>query len=245
MNDLIYPDWKVPKFIRAIQTTRKGGYSVGRNYGKFNLSHHVGDEHNSVNLNIKQLIDILPNDICWIEQVHGKKIIQLPKNITSSKADACYTKDKNVICAVRTADCLPIFITDIRGTFVLCIHAGWRGLGMGIIEEAINKINSSNDLIVWFGPCISQENFEVGHDVYEFFNKYDKNCISAFIEKSKDKFSFSLTKAAELKLKSLGVQFIYGNGITQNYCTYNEVDKFYAYRRDKLTGRMASLLWIE
>jgi YfiH family protein len=245
MNDLIYPDWKVPKFIRAIQTTRKGGCSVGRNYGKFNLSHHVGDEHNSVNLNIKQLMDIVPNDICWIEQVHGKRIIQLPKNIASSKADACYSKDKNVICAVRTADCLPILITDIRGTFVLTIHAGWRGLGIGIIEKAINKINSPNDLIVWLGPCISQENFEVGHDVYEFFNKNDKNCISAFIEKSKDKFSLSLTKAAELKLKSLGVQFIYGNGITQNYCTYNDVDKFYSYRRDKLTGRMASLLWID
>ena len=184
MNDFIFPDWKVPSFIRAIQTTRKGGYSVGPNYGKLNLSHHVGDEHNSVNLNIKQLMDIVPNDICWIEQVHGKKIIQLPKNIASSKADACYSKDKNVICAVRTADCLPILITDIRGTFVLTIHAGWRGLGIGIIEEAINKINSSNDLIVWLGPCISQENFEVGHDVYEFFNKNDKNCISAFIEKS-------------------------------------------------------------
>ena len=245
MNDFIFPDWKVPSFIRAIQTTRKGGYSVGPNYGKFNLSHHVGDEHNSVNLNIKQLMDIVPNDICWIEQVHGKRIIQLPKNIASSNADACYSKDKNVICAVRTADCLPILITDIRGTFVLTIHAGWRGLGIGIIEEAINKINASNDLIVWLGPCISQENFEVGHDVYEFFNKNDKNCISAFIEKSKDKFSLSLTKAAELKLKSLGVQFIYGNGITQNYCTYNEVDKFYSYRRDKLTGRMASLIWME
>lgn len=245
MNDFIFPDWKVPSFIRAIQTTRKGGYSVGPNYGKFNLSHDVGDEHNSVNLNIKQLMDIVPNDICWIEQVHGKRIIQLPKNIASSKADACYSKDKNVICAVRTADCLPILITDIRGTFVLTIHAGWRGLGIGIIEEAINKINSSNDLIVWLGPCISQENFEVGHDVYEFFNKNDKNCISAFIEKSKDKFSLSLTKAAELKLKSLGVQFIYGNGITQNYCTYNDVDKFYSYRRDKLTGRMASLIWME
>ena len=245
MNDLIFPDWKVPSFIRAIQTTRKGGYSVGPNYGKFNSSHHVGDEHNSVNLNIKQLMDIVPNDICWIEQVHGKRIIQLPKNIASSKADACYSKDKNVICAVRTADCLPILITDIRGTFVLTIHAGWRGLGIGIIEKAINKINSSNDLIVWLGPCISQENFEVGHDVYEFFNKNDKNCISAFIEKSKDKFSLSLTKAAELKLKSLGVQFIYGNGITQNYCTYNDVDKFYSYRRDKLTGRMASLIWME
>ena len=245
MNDFIFPDWKVPSFIRAIQTTRKGGYSVGPNYGKFNLSHHVGDEHNSVNLNIKQLMDIVPNDICWIEQVHGKRIIQLPKNIASSKADACYSKDKNVICAVRTADCLPILITDIRGTFVLTIHAGWRGLGIGIIEKAINKINSSNDLIVWLGPCISQENFEVGHDVYEFFNKNDKNCISAFIEKSKDKFSLSLTKAAELKLKSLGVQFIYGNGITQSYCTYNDVDKFYSYRRDKLTGRMASLIWME
>jgi len=245
MNDFIFPDWKVPSFIRAIQTTRKGGYSVGPNYGKFNLSHHVGDEHNSVNLNIKQLMDIVPNDICWIEQVHGKRIIQLPKNIASSKADACYSKDKNVICAVRTADCLPILITDIRGTFVLTIHAGWRGLGIGIIEKAINKINSSNDLIVWLGPCISQENFEVGHDVYEFFNKNDKNCISAFIEKSKDKFSLSLTKAAELKLKSLGVQFIYGNGITQKYCTYNDVDKFYSYRRNKLTGRMASLIWME
>lgn len=245
MNDLICPDWKVPKFIRAIQTTRKGGYSVGPNYRKLNVSHLVGDEHNSINLNIKQLIDIVPNDICWMEQVHGKKIIQLPKNIASIKADACYSKDKNVICAVRTADCLPILITDIRGTFVLAIHAGWRGLGMGIIEEAINTINPSNDLVVWLGPCISQENLEVGHDVYEFFNKCDKNCISAFIEKSKDKFSLSLTKAAELKLKSLGVKFIYGNGITQSYCTYNDVDKFYSYRREKLTGRMASLIWME
>ena len=245
MNDFIYPDWKVPNFIRAIQTTRKGGYSIGANYGEFNLSHHVGDEQSSVNLNIKQLIDNVPNNICWINQVHGKKIIQLPKNIASSKADACYSKDKNVICAIRTADCLPILVTDIRGTFVLTIHAGWKGLGMGIIEEAINKINSPNDLIVWLGPCISQENFEVGHDVYEFFNKYDKNCISAFIEKSEGKFLLSLTKAAKLKLKASGVQFAYGNGITQNYCTYNDKDTFYSYRRDTITGRMATLIWME
>lgn len=245
MNDFIYPDWKVPNFIRAIQTTRKGGYSVGANYEKFNLSHYVGDDQNSVNLNIKQLKDNVPNDIFWIEQVHGKKLIQLPKDITSRKADGCYSKEKNVICAVRTADCLPILITDTRGTFVLTIHAGWRGLGMGIIEEAINKINSSNDLIVWLGPCISQENFEVGLDVYEFFNKYDKNCISAFIEKSKGKFLLSLTKAAKLKLKASGVQFAYGNGITQNYCTYHDADTFYSYRRDTVTGRMATLIWME
>ena len=116
---------------------------------------------------------------------------------------------------------------------------------MGIIEEVINKINTPNDLIVWLGPCISQENFEVGHDVYEFFNKYDKNCISAFIEKSEGKFLLSLTKAAKLKLKASGVQFAYGNGITQNYCTYNDADTFYSYRRDTITGRMATLIWME
>ena len=152
-------------------------------------------------------------------------------------------KHENLGLVVKTADCMPIFLKDKKR--IGAVHAGWRGLGMGIIEEAINKINSSNDLIVWLGPCISQENFEVGFDVYEFFNKYDKNCISAFIEKSKGKFLLSLTKAAKLKLKDLGVQLVYGNGITQNYCTYNDADTFYSYRRDTVTGRMATLIWIE
>ncbi len=245
MSNFIYPDWKVPNFIRAIQTTRKGGYSVGDCYGGLNLSHHVGDKHNSVNLNIKQLKDKVHNEISWIEQVHGKKVIQLPKKLSPNEADACFSKDKNIICAVRTADCLPILITDIKGTFVAAVHAGWKGLGMGIIEEAITRIKSPNDLIVWLGPCISQKNFEVGHDVYEFFYKYDKNIKPAFIEKSKDKLLLSLTKAAEIKLKTLGAQLIYGNGITQNYCTFDDVDTFYSYRRDTFTGRMASLLWME
>jgi YfiH family protein len=245
MNDLIYPDWKVPSFIRAIQTSKKGGFSVGSNSGKFNLSQNVEDEYSSANSNIKQLEDKVPNDITWIEQVHGKKVIQLPINRSSNEADACYSKDKNVICAVRTADCLPILMTDIKGTFVSAIHAGWRGLGMGIIESSINKINSPNDLIVWLGPCISQENFEVGRDVYKFFYKYDKKSISAFIEKPNGKFILSLTKAAEIKLKGLGVPFIYGNGITQNFCTFNDVNNFYSYRRDSLTGRMVSLVWME
>ena len=119
------------------------------------------------------------------------------------------------------------------------------GIGRGIIENSIKQINSPNELIAWLGPCISQEKMEVGKEVYNFFQGYDKNTCEAFKEKSKDKLSLNLTSAAKIKLIKLGVQLIYGNSITQHYCTFKEPDKFFSYRRDKITGRMASLIWID
>ena len=244
-EDIIYPDWEVPSFIRAIQTTRKGGYSLGKKFGEFNLSKKVGDEESNVTLNISLLKKILPNNLNLIEQVHGIDIIELSPNPTTLQADASYTRNIGEICTVLTADCLPILITDTKGSFVSAIHAGWKGLGRGIIENSIKQINSPNELIAWLGPCISQEKMEVGKEVYNFFQRYDKNTCAAFKEKSKDKLSLNLTSAAKIKLMKLGVQLIYGNSITQHYCTFKEPDKFFSYRRDRITGRMASLIWID
>ena len=244
-SNIISPDWKVPDFIKAVQTNRKNGFSVDNKFKSFNLSNDVGDNERYVALNMRQIRSSIPDNFTFIKQNHGKEVIKLPNSKASLLADACYTNNKNVVCTILTADCLPIIITDNKGSFVSAIHAGWKGLGMGIIENAINKINSPNPLIAWLGPCICQEKFEVGLEVYDFFYNYDKNIDTAFKPKSKKKLLLSLTKAAKIKLKNYGVENLYGNSITQNFCTYKESNKFFSHRRDGVTGRMATLVWIE
>jgi len=243
MNEnFIIPKWPAPANIRAIQTTRKGGISL-ENYSSLNLSSNVGDIEKHVEGNYKKLLSFLPSGPLWLNQIHSDKSEELPSN-SDLNCDASYTYHKKIVCAVRTADCLPIFITNFEGTFVSLIHAGWKGLLHGVIEKTINKINSPSEIIVWLGPCISQESFEVGNNIYDLFRNKDSNTKKAF-KLLKNRYYLDLAIAAKLKLNYLNIKNISGAGITEDFCTFKDNKNFFSYRRDGDTGRMASLLWID
>ena len=233
-----------PKFfdldnIKMIQTTRHLGFSKGR-FDSFNLSSSVGDNNDHVDKNENLLLKKVPN-LQWIFQEHGNKVVELPSN--NLIGDAVFTKKKNIVCAVRTADCLPILLTNKNMSFVAAIHAGWRSLALGIIENTIISISSNSEVYAWLGPSISIENYEVGKEFYNYFMNIDDDLNNAFL-KIDDKYKFSLPIAARIKLNKIGVNKIYGSTVDQDFCTFNDDKRFYSYRRDKTTGRMASMIWI-
>ena len=237
----ILPKWPAPQNIKAIQTTRKGGVSLG-NYSSLNLSNNVGDVEHHVNANHNKLLDFVPSNPFWINQIHSNKAVKLPSK-NDLDCDASFTFDKKIVCSIRTADCLPIFLTNVDGNFVALIHAGWKGLLNGVIENTINKINSKLEIIVWLGPCINQESFEVGKDLYKLFINQDTNTKAAF-KLLGGKYFLDLALAARLKLNYNNIHNISGVGITEDFCTFRDEENFFSYRRDGETGRMASLLWI-
>lgn len=215
----IYPNWDVPENIKSFQTTRK--------------TKNINFLKNEIDLNFN-----------FINQEHGNKSIKLPNNLKSN-ADAVFTYEEKTICAVQTADCLPIILTDKVGSFVAAIHAGWRGMSMGIIEKTIQKINNQGEIIAWLGPCISQSNYEVGEDVFKSFLENDKNISSAFKPIENNKFLFSLSTAAISKLNNLSVFQITGMDTTDKFCTFEQESIFYSYRRGDTAGRIATFIWKE
>jgi polyphenol oxidase len=237
-DPFIIPEWKVPENIKAIQTIRINGFS-SKGFSSFNLSESCGDNLNDVSKNIYKLKSYLPVSPKWLNQTHSSKVIRLPNQL--SDADASYSRSKKTICTILTADCLPILLTDTLGSFVASIHAGWRGMAFGVIENTFKKIGISSKAIVWLGPCISKKNFEVGLDVYDIYIKRDPRTAICFDYKGNGKFNFDLILAAKIKLKNLGVL----NVSSINKCTFDDSDNFFSYRRDGNTGRMASLVWID
>ena len=242
IEEFIIPKWPAPENIRAIQTTRNGGISL-RQFSSLNLSNDVGDIEEHVKDNYKKLLNFLPSDPFWLNQIHSDKSEEIPSKKVLN-CDASYTYNKKTVCAVRTADCLPIFLTNFDGSFVSLIHAGWKGLLNGVIEKTINNISSSSEIIVWLGPCIGQESFEVGNDVYDLFRNKDSNTKKAFklLEK---RYYLDLANLARLKFNALNIINISGAGITEDFCTFKDKKNFFSYRRDGKTGRMASLIWID
>ena len=226
-----------------MQTLRAGGKSEGK-YKSFNLAAHVNDEISSINSNRELLDQFLPSSPRWLNQTHSIDVIELPS--PSLNGDASYTTNINMVCVVQTADCLPLLVTNKKGTIVAAIHAGWRGLLNGVIENTIHKMNMSpNELLVWLGPAIGQKHFEVGADVKNNFCEKDQEAEKAFRAISDQKWLADIYHLAKLRLKASGVTAIYGGSVTDEYCTYaNEAD-YFSYRRDGETGRMASLIWIE
>ena len=225
--------------VTMIQTTRLGGASQG-NFESLNLSLDVNDNSKDVLKNLKYIQSISPK-IQWINQVHGCNVIELPSSETI--ADSVFTRIKNTVCAVRTADCLPILLTNEKGSVVAAIHASWRSMGAGIIEKTIKSINSDSQIYAWLGPSIGVENYIVGQDVYDFYKHNDPSILNSFVMYGK-KYKFCLPTAAKKKLTNLGVSKIFGSTIDEGFCTYNDNARFFSYRRDKVTGRMASLIWI-
>jgi hypothetical protein len=241
----IYPDWPAPDKVKALCTVRLGGVSQPP-YDSFNLAMHVGDDQQHVAANRKRLVEQagLPAAPFWLNQVHSNQAIELCSTspVWSSQipptADASYTRRSGIVLSVMTADCLPILLCNTQGTWVAAIHAGWRGLAAGIVSKTVQAYRGNGPLLAWLGPAISQDAFEVGAEVLQAFVVNNRDAERHFIRQGQ-KYHADLYALARDQLRSLGVT-PYGG----NFCTYHDKERFFSYRRDGETGRMASLIWI-
>lgn len=243
MLNLITPDWPAPKNIKAFTTTRIGGYSQAP-YDSFNLAIDIGDDHPENIIRNRALLKEhlrLPGEPVWIKQIHGINVIQADSPATDFIADASFTYQPNVVCAITTADCLPLLVTDQTGSCVAAIHAGWHGLAAGVIEATLKKLDvPRNQLLIWLGPAIGPEAFEVGEEVYQQFVDHDMQAKQAFKRNSNGRWLANIYLLAKQRFLAQGVTQIFGG----EFCTYTDKKHFYSYRRDQQTGRMASLIWL-
>jgi YfiH family protein len=248
-TNYITPNWPAPANVRACITTRVGGVSTAP-YASNNFGLHVGDDPQKVTQNRAALSANLQltKTPQWLEQVHGIKVVKAKSDGLVRTADGSYSSEIGQACLVMTADCLPILLCDQAGTQVAAIHCGWRSLAKGISAQVLDKFSTPRkNILAYLGPAISQPHFEVGVDVLEAFFKSARSpehadaIASAFISAKRPlHFYGDIYALARAELNALGITQIYGG----DYCTYAESDRFYSYRRDGVTGRMASLVWL-
>jgi len=239
-NSWITPGWPAPANVRALCTTRNGGVGSAP-YASFNLGDHVGDDPLSVARNRSLLRARLPAEPLWLQQVHTSNVAEADRATGIPQADASVARRQNRVCAVLTADCLPILLCDRHGTVVAAAHAGWRGLAGGVIEATIAAMGADPAaLMAWLGPAIGPTAFEVGGEVRDTFLAHDENAASAFVAHGDGKWLADLYRLARLRLTRSGIDQISGG----EYCTYRDEQRFFSYRRERTTGRMASLIWL-
>lgn len=239
----IEANWNAPPRIRAGTTTRIGGTSKPP-FNTFNLAGHVGDSEETVVANRRRLVSLLnlPTEPCWPKQVHGNRVIHSRQLTEFPHADGTWTNREGVVCAVLTADCLPLLLCDRKGQLVAAVHVGWRGLSSNIVGSAFNSINvDPANLLAWIGPYISAEYYEIGADVRSACLKVVPDAANAFIPSRTSHWHADLGLMVRMQLTDAGVTDISESG----YCTYNDPHRFYSYRRDGKTGRTASLIWID
>ncbi|OBS94596.1 multi-copper polyphenol oxidoreductase [Vibrio tasmaniensis] len=244
---MIIPDWNAPKNVKAFASTRFDGCSTGA-YQGFNLGMHVGDDALLVESNrtwLKQQSN-MPTAPVWLNQTHSTDVVTVLEPVANVlDADGAFTTAKGVVCSAMTADCLPVILTDTKGTQVAAVHAGWRGLAGGILENAVAKfsnLDSDNQIIAWLGPAIGKDAFEVGNDVLDAFVRFDPQAKLAFKAKSEPgKWLANMSQLATQRLMKVGVTSV----TDSNLCTYADSDAFYSYRRDGITGRQATFIWLE
>lgn len=239
--EMVIPNWNAPKNVKAFSSTRIGGFSLAP-YEGLNLGTHVGDDSSLVERNRNWLLQQaqLPAMPIWLNQTHSTNVIEVSSSTNDIlDADGLFTQHPNVVCSAMTADCLPVLLTNTAGTQVSAVHAGWRGLANGIIENAVAQF--SGDVIAWLGPVIGPLAFEVGHDVYQAFVDVDVKAFHAFSAKGDGKWLANMSQLAILRLNQCGVEQVFDSGL----CTYQDPARFYSYRRDGITGRQASFVWIE
>lgn len=240
VSDWIRPDWPAPANIRALVTTRHGGVSGGP-YASMNLGTHVGDEPAAVAENRAILRRELPAEPRWLEQVHGIEVVEGEAAHGLPRADACIARTPGIVLAVMTADCLPVLLTDRAGSVVGIAHAGWRGLVSGVIESTIAAMKVAPDeLIAWLGPAIGPASFEIGGEVRDAALAAQPAAAQAFVACAAGKWLADIYQLARLRLVRAGISHVSGG----NFCTVHDSDRFFSYRRDRETGRMASLIWI-
>ncbi|MBP9743640.1 MAG: peptidoglycan editing factor PgeF [Burkholderiales bacterium] len=242
----ITANWNAPKHVKTLITTRIGGVSTG-NYNSFNLAMDIGDNSQLVLQNRQILNSHLPHHPYWLKQIHSNQVIHLEQpGITAEiipEADASITLLPQNVCVVMTGDCLPILLTDIMGSFVAAVHAGWKGLYKEIIVKTL-KLSQTNpqNILAYIGPSICQKHYEVNEELFKLFTNLDKENAHFFIDKPHKKFDCNLTGIAKLQLIQHGV--LEPNIFMSNECTYCNEELFYSYRRNNITGRFASCIWL-
>ncbi len=243
-------DWPTkPQHVAALSTTRRGGVSVppyddGSGQGGLNLGDHVADDSDAVKHNRERLREQCPSEPVWLKQVHGTHVVNAAMVQGVPEADASFTTQAGVVCAILTADCMPVLFCDQRGSVVAAAHAGWRGLSLGVLENTIAAMRAAgaNDVMAWMGPAIGPQKFEVGADVVEAFAHLSAVTESAFlpIAERPGKFLANLPLLVKCILNKQDVTQLFGGAD----CTVSDAQRFYSFRRDGVTGRMASLIWI-
>ena len=249
---LIVPDWPAPPKVRALQTTRQGGVSRPP-YARLNLGDHVGDDPDAVAANRRIVGRAAGVQPVWLNQVHGTRVIDVAGDGTHSthgthgatdlppEADAALTRRTGTACTVMTADCLPVLFCDDAGTVVAAAHAGWRGLLAGVLENTVSAMEvPPNELMAWLGPAIGPRAFEVGDEVRTAFVAASSEAAPAFQAVAGGKWLADIYLLARMRLAGQGVERVFGG----NFCTVTETDRFFSYRRDGQTGRMASMIWL-
>lgn len=245
----LHPDWQpAPANVRALSTMRSGGVSLGpfgdaSGQGGLNLGLHVGDDAAAVQENRAILTAQCPAAPVWISQVHGINVVDAGKVEGIAEADASFTTQAGVVCVVQTADCLPVLFADVEGRVVGAAHAGWRGLLGGVLEQTVAAMRDAGagELLAWLGPAIGPQQFEVGAEVRQAFTERDAQAAAAFrpIGAQPGKYLADIYTLARQRLGNAGGVHCFGG----YNCTVTEIANFYSYRRDKTTGRMASLIW--
>jgi YfiH family protein len=236
------PEWPAPPGVRVISTLRQGGTSVGP-YASMNLASHVGDAAASVEANRRLLRRAaqLPAEPMWLEQVHGTEVVVHDGRSDVPRADAAITRGRGRVCAVMTADCLPVVLADRAGSRVAVAHAGWRGLAQGVVEATVRAMRCPPaDLIAWLGPAIGQQAFEVGAEVRDAFVARSEKLAGCFAGNERGRFQADLYGIATAVLAEAGVTAVHGGG----WCTASDPSRFFSFRRDGTTGRMATLAWL-
>jgi len=250
---IIMPDWLVSEKIQSLSTTRKGGVSGSPPYDELNLATHVNDNPEAVKENRHRLkiYCALPNDPSWLEQSHSDKVVRLtPQNYQQLfNADASYTTDKNIICSVMTADCVPVLFCNKQASWVAAAHVGWKGIANGILKNVVQIYSKEimgdlADIHVWIGPAISGKVYQVGKEVKNALTKQDTILEKAFTKQdTSHHYLLNSSYAVQLQLIKMGV--LTQQISTENFCTYQDNERFYSYRRDgRRTGRMASMVWL-
>lgn len=242
MTKLILPEWPQPKGVASCISTRIGGVSLSP-YHSLNLGAHCGDDAEHVEENRKRMFAEggLPSRPVWLEQVHGTDVLLLNGGPYASKrADASWSNTPGTVCAVMTADCLPVLFCNRDGTEVAAAHAGWRGLCAGVLEKTVACFTDKpENLLAWLGPAIGPQAFEVGAEVREAFMAHDVEADRAFRPHG-EKYFADIYQLARQRLASVGVQQVFGG----EHCTFSQKHDFFSYRRDRITGRMASFIWL-
>jgi len=215
LNDIILPEWPVPPRVRALMTTRTTTEA--------------------------ELRAALPAEPVWLRQVHGTAIVEIPSREVDVQADAAITRARNTVCAIKVADCMPVLLADEAGTVVGAAHAGWRGLAAGVLEATIREMRvPGKSLMAWLGPAIGPRVYEVGDEVRAAFIRRDYAASAAFSPTRPGHWLLDLYAVARQRLQTQGIERIFGGG----WCTYSEPARFFSYRRDGATGRMAAFIWL-
>ncbi len=238
---LISPQWPLSNKVRAFTTTRMGGVSK-QPYNTFNLARHVNDDETDVceNRHRLQTQVLMGKQVKWLKQIHSNNVVNAAEiEADKVEADAAFTIDKSIACAVLTADCLPILLADKNGQCLAAVHAGWRGIINGVIQ---NTITAMSDYIkpdyAWLGPAIGPDVFEVGTDVYDEYLQCNDDFSQCFNPHNSGKWTLNIYQAAKLVLNAADITQVFGG----EFCTYSDTDQFFSFRRHATTGRMATII---